>query len=93
MYALYCDKNDKSELWISTLGVISKAYPFVRKFAAKQGVESAANEICKFQGNYYLSSDAGILKAILMKIIILVSGIKRDQRSGIPFTGNEGKGQ
>ena len=65
MYALYCDKNDKSELWISTLGVISKAYPFVRKFAAKQGVESAANEICKFQGNYYLSSDAGIFKSYI----------------------------
>jgi hypothetical protein len=67
MYALYSDQNDKSELWISTLGVISKAYPFLRKFTAKQGFESAVNEICKFQGKYFLSSDDGVYISFIDK--------------------------
>ena len=63
MYALYSDNKDKSELWISTLGVISKAYPFVKKYSAKQGFESAVNEICKFKGEFYFSSDDGVYKS------------------------------
>jgi hypothetical protein len=63
MYALYSDKNDKSELWISTLGIISKAYPYVKKFTAKHGLESAVNEICQFQGDIFFSSDDGIYKS------------------------------
>jgi serine phosphatase RsbU (regulator of sigma subunit) len=67
MYSLYCDNKDKSELWISTLGVISKAYPFVKKFTAKQGFESAVNEISKFQDDYYFSSDDGVYKSYFDK--------------------------
>ena len=65
--ALYCDDNDNSELWISTYGVISKAYLFLKKFTDKQGIESPVNEICKFQGSYYISTDAGILKSYIDK--------------------------
>ncbi|MCU0461006.1 MAG: SpoIIE family protein phosphatase [Bacteroidales bacterium] len=63
IYSLYCDNNDNSELWISTLGVVSKAYGFLKMFSAKQGLTSAVNAICRFQGNYYLSTDAGIYKS------------------------------
>lgn len=63
--ALYCDNKDNSELWISTFGVISKAYLFLKKFSDKQGIESAVNEICRFQSSYYLSTDAGILKSYI----------------------------
>jgi serine phosphatase RsbU (regulator of sigma subunit) len=63
MYALYSDDKDNSELWISTLGVISKAYPFVKKYSAKQGFESAVNEICKLKGEFYFSSDDGVYKS------------------------------
>jgi len=63
--ALYCDYKSKSELWISTFGVISKAYinlPLT-KFAEKQGIGYGINGICEFQDNIYLASDAGILKS------------------------------
>ena len=63
--ALYCDYKSKSELWISTFGVISKAYinlPLT-KFAEKQGIDYGINGICEFQDNIYLASDAGILKS------------------------------
>jgi serine phosphatase RsbU (regulator of sigma subunit) len=63
IYALHSDDKDNSELWISTLGVISKAYPFIRKYSAKQGFESAVNEICKFKGEYYFSSDDGVYRS------------------------------
>jgi Y_Y_Y domain len=66
VYAMYCDFVNNGELWISTHGVISKAYlniP-VTEFAEKQGIESGVNRICNFQGNIYLSTDRGILKRI-----------------------------
>jgi serine phosphatase RsbU (regulator of sigma subunit) len=64
IFALYCDYESKSELWISTYGVISKAYFNIPLtiFSEKQGIESGVNDICGFQGNIYLSSDAGVLK-------------------------------
>jgi serine phosphatase RsbU (regulator of sigma subunit) len=62
--ALYCDPDKNSELWISTNGIISKAYTNLplTKFDSKQGIDNAVNEICKFGGNIYLSTDAGILR-------------------------------
>jgi serine phosphatase RsbU (regulator of sigma subunit) len=63
--ALYCNYKNKSELWISTFGVISKAYfnlPLT-KFSEKQGIDYGVNGICEFQDNIYLASDAGILKS------------------------------
>jgi len=63
MYALYFDNKYTTELWMVNFGSVSKAYLFIKTFTAKQGVESAANRICKFQGSYYISTDAGILKS------------------------------
>ena len=67
MMAMYCDYSNKSELWLSTYGVISKVYFNIplTKFAEKQGIESGINEICRFHDNYYLSSDAGLLKSYI----------------------------
>ena len=64
VFAMYCDYRNNGELWISTYGVISKAYfniP-VTEFAEKHGIESGVNGISKFQGSFYLSTDVGILK-------------------------------
>jgi serine phosphatase RsbU (regulator of sigma subunit) len=65
--ALYSDKHYGSELWISTNGYISKAYLNIPlgKFSGKQGIETGVNEICQFDGNLYLSSDAGVLKSYI----------------------------
>ena len=65
IYALFCDYLNNQELWISTYGIISKAYFNIplTKFADKQGIDYAVNDICEFQGSIYLSSDAGILKS------------------------------
>ncbi|MBK9389860.1 MAG: hypothetical protein IPN68_06575 [Bacteroidetes bacterium] len=64
-YAMFCDYTKSSELWISTYGVLSKAYfniP-ITIFSDKQGIESGVNEISMYMGSIYLSSDAGILKS------------------------------
>jgi serine phosphatase RsbU (regulator of sigma subunit)/ligand-binding sensor domain-containing protein len=67
--AMYCDYPNNSELWISTTGVISKAYFNIplTLFSEKQGIDYAVNDISEFQGNIYLSSDAGILKSYIDK--------------------------
>jgi hypothetical protein len=64
-YAMYCDYKKNSELWISAYGLLSKVYVNIplSLFSDKQGVESGVNEITKFNGDIYLSSDAGILKS------------------------------
>jgi serine phosphatase RsbU (regulator of sigma subunit) len=64
IYAMYCDSSNSSELWVSTLGAISKIYfniP-ITHFGEKQGIGVGINELCEFQENIYVSSDAGILK-------------------------------
>lgn len=66
-YAMFSDYKKNSELWISTYGVISKAYfniP-ISVYGGKQGIESGVNEIAMFNGSIYLSSDAGIMKSYL----------------------------
>jgi serine phosphatase RsbU (regulator of sigma subunit) len=65
MQALYCDYENNSELWISTLGTISKVYINIpiSTFSEKQGISSGINEICEFNGSFYLSYDAGLLKS------------------------------
>ena len=65
--AMYCDYKNNSELWISTYGVISKVYTNIpiTEFSEKQGIESGVNDICEFRGNFYLSSDAGVLKSYI----------------------------
>ncbi len=67
IYAAYCDYKNNSELWISTYGIISKIYFNIplTKFADKQGIDIGVNEICRFQDDIYLSSDAGILKSFV----------------------------
>jgi len=67
--AMYCDFENNSELWISTQGVISKAYINIplTEFSEKQGIELGINEISEFNGNLYLSSDAGVLKSNIDK--------------------------
>jgi hypothetical protein len=64
IYAMYCDYLHGSELWISTLGTISKIYVNIpiTHFGEKQGIGVGLNELCEFQDNIYVSSDAGILK-------------------------------
>ena len=65
IYSMYCDFKNNSELWISTQGFLTKAYfnyP-VTQFGQKHGIETVVNSICEYQGNLYLSSDAGILKS------------------------------
>ncbi len=65
VHALYCNYQSNSELWIATYGFLNKAYfniP-ITKFAEKQGIEYGVNDMCEFQGDIYLSSDAGILKS------------------------------
>ncbi len=67
IYAMFCDYKSKSELWISTQGVLSKAYfnlPLT-EFSEKQGIESGVNDICEFAGSFYLSTDAGVLKSFI----------------------------
>jgi len=65
IFAMYCDYLNKGELWISTYGVISKAYFNIplTEFTEKQGIESGVNQICEFNGSFYLSCDAGVLKS------------------------------
>ncbi len=63
IYALYCDFKSSSELWISTYGVISKAYTNLSLYTQKQGIDNAVNQICEFNGNFYLTTDAGIYKS------------------------------
>jgi serine phosphatase RsbU (regulator of sigma subunit) len=67
MLAMYCDYSSNSELWVSTYGVISKIYFNIpmTKYAEKQGIESGINEICRYRDDFYLSSDAGILKSYI----------------------------
>ena len=67
VFAMYCDYTHNGELWISTLGFISKAYFNIplTEFTEKQGIESGVNQICKFQDDFYLSSDAGVLKSYI----------------------------
>ncbi len=65
--ALYCDYSKNSELWIATTGYLNKAYfniP-VTMFSEKQGIEYAVNDLAEFQGNIYVSSDAGVLKSYI----------------------------
>lgn len=65
--ALYCDHSDNSELWIATLGFLNKAYfniP-ITVFSEKQGIDYAVNDLAEFQGNIYISSDAGVLKSYI----------------------------
>ncbi len=67
IYAMYCDYQHGSELWISTLGAISKVYVNIpiTHFGEKQGIDAGLNELCEFQDNIYVSTDAGILKGYI----------------------------
>jgi len=62
--AMHCDYQKNSELWISTQGILSKAYMNIplTQFGEKQGIKSGVNHIAEFNGNLYLATDAGILK-------------------------------
>ncbi|MBK7627871.1 MAG: SpoIIE family protein phosphatase [Bacteroidales bacterium] len=65
--AMHCDPQRNSELWISTQGIISKAYLNIplTHFGEKQGVSSGLNHVTEFNGSIYLATDAGILKSKL----------------------------
>ena len=67
IYTMYCDYRHGSELWISVLGAISKIYinlP-ITQFGEQQGIDVGVNELCEFQDNIYVSSDAGIYKSYI----------------------------
>jgi serine phosphatase RsbU (regulator of sigma subunit) len=63
IYAMYCDYENGSELWVSTLGYISKAYfnlP-VTHFSEKNGIDAGINSINEIDGHIFLASDAGLM--------------------------------
>ncbi len=65
IYALYVDPDKDSELWIATLGYISKAYTNIpiTKFGEKSGINGGVNGICEINGTLYLSTDDGVVKS------------------------------
>jgi serine phosphatase RsbU (regulator of sigma subunit)/ligand-binding sensor domain-containing protein len=65
--AMHCDPQRNSELWISTQGILSKAYLNIplTQFGEKQGINSGLNHIAEFNGSIYLATDAGVLKSKL----------------------------
>lgn len=69
VYSMFCDYENDSELWISTLGYISKAYfnlP-VTHFSEKNGIDAGINSISDLDGSIYLASDAGLMKSTVYK--------------------------
>jgi serine phosphatase RsbU (regulator of sigma subunit) len=65
IYALYVDPDNSSELWISTLGYVSKAYTNIpiTKFGELSGINGGVNGICVLDGTIYLSTDDGVVKS------------------------------
>jgi len=64
--AFYCDYSVDSELWISTVGNISRAYinlPFT-EFSQNSGIDGGVNCFCEMNGNLYVSTDLGVYKSI-----------------------------
>ncbi len=63
--AFYCDNNDNSELWISSVRFITKVYinlPFT-EFSVKSSLEGVVNFINEFNGEIYVSTDNGVFKS------------------------------
>jgi len=63
--ALYSGKDAGSELWIATMGSITKAcvnLPF-SQFSEKSGLEGGVNNFCLFGGSVYVATDNGIFKS------------------------------
>jgi serine phosphatase RsbU (regulator of sigma subunit) len=63
--AFYCDPSKNSELWISTIRFISKAYiniPFT-EISPKSGINGGVDFICDMAGTTYISTDLGLYKS------------------------------
>jgi serine phosphatase RsbU (regulator of sigma subunit) len=63
--ALYSDPDANSELWIATMGFITKAYvnlPF-KQFSVKSGLEGGVNNFCRFNNSVYVATDNGVFKS------------------------------
>jgi serine phosphatase RsbU (regulator of sigma subunit) len=65
IYALYVDPNKDNELWISTLGYLSKAYTNtpITKFGDQSGINGGVNGICELNSVIYLSTDDGAVRS------------------------------
>ena len=63
--AFYCDPENNSELWISTIRFISKVYINIpiTEFSPKSGIDGGVNCICEMDGNTYVSTDLGVFKS------------------------------
>ncbi len=64
--AIYCDQDNPSELWISSVGFFTKVYiglPFTQ-FSNTLGVNSGVNTIAEFNGTVYIGHDNGVSKLI-----------------------------
>jgi serine phosphatase RsbU (regulator of sigma subunit) len=64
--AFFCDPDNNSELWISTVRFISKVYINIpiTEFSPKSGIAGGVNCICEMDGNIYVSTDLGVYKSI-----------------------------
>ena len=63
--SFYYDPATNSELWISTIGFISKVYinlPFT-EYSPKSGIEGGVDCICDMNGIIYISTDLGVYKS------------------------------
>jgi ligand-binding sensor domain-containing protein len=64
--ALYCDPENNEELWVCTLGFLTKIYlnlPFT-VFSRPLGVTTGTNKIVEFDNTIYAGHDGGILKLV-----------------------------
>ncbi len=64
--ALYCNSENPGELWICTVGFITKIYlnlPFT-VFSRSLGVTTGTNKIVEFNNTIYAGHDGGILKLV-----------------------------
>jgi len=65
VYALYSDPAASSELWIATMGFLTKAYvnlPF-KQFSVKSGLAGGVNNFCLFNNSVYVATDNGVFKS------------------------------
>jgi len=67
VYALYTDPKVNSELWICTIGSITKIYvnlPFT-EISEKEGVKGSISSFCKFNGSTYVTTNTCLFKSMV----------------------------
>lgn len=88
IYSMYCDYENNSELWISTLGFISKAYfnlPLTH-FSEKNGIDAGINSISELNGKIYLASDAGLLQSAVENNMVIFRKIPEANTQIFPLS-------